>query len=42
VRLAGELLAVPKMRGVDLGGVPVPGEEEAISRAMATVGRALR
>jgi len=42
VRLARELLDVPGVRGVDLGAVPVTGEEAATCRALATVGRALR
>jgi hypothetical protein len=42
VRLAHELLDVPGVRGVDLGAVPVKGEEEATTRAVVTVGRALR
>jgi 5,10-methylenetetrahydrofolate reductase len=42
VRLAEELLDVPGVRGVDLGAVPVKGEEDATCRALATVGRALR
>jgi methylenetetrahydrofolate reductase (NADPH) len=42
VRLAEELLDVPGVRGVDLGAVPVKGEEAATCRALATVGRALR
>jgi methylenetetrahydrofolate reductase (NADPH) len=42
VRLAEELLDVPGVRGVDLGAVPVKGEEDATCRAVATVGRALR
>jgi methylenetetrahydrofolate reductase (NADPH) len=42
VRLAEELLDVPGVRGVDLGAVPVKGEETATCRALATVGRALR
>jgi methylenetetrahydrofolate reductase (NADPH) len=42
VRLAHELLDVPGVRGVDLGAVPVKGEEEATTRALVTVGRALR
>jgi len=42
VRLAQELLEVPGVRGVDLGAVPVKGEEAATCRALATVGRALR
>jgi methylenetetrahydrofolate reductase (NADPH) len=42
VRLAEELLAVPGVRGVDLGAVPAKGEEAATCRALATVGRALR
>ena len=42
VRLAGELLGVPGVRGVDLGAVPVAGEEAATCRALATIGRALR
>jgi hypothetical protein len=33
---------VPGVRGVDLGAVPVKGEEDATCRALATVGRALR
>ncbi len=42
VRLAEELLDVPRVRGVDLGAVPVKGEEDRTTRALATVGRALR
>jgi len=42
VRLAEELLDVPGVRGVDLGAVPVKGDEDATCRALATVGRALR
>jgi 5,10-methylenetetrahydrofolate reductase len=42
VRLAEEVLDVPGVRGVDLGAVPVKGEEDATCRALATVGRALR
>ncbi len=42
VRLAEELLAVPGVRGVDLGAVPIPGEEETTARALATIARALR
>jgi 5,10-methylenetetrahydrofolate reductase len=42
VRLAEELLDVPGVRGVDLGAVPVKGEEAATCRALATVGSALR
>ena len=42
VRLAEELLDLPGVRGVDLGAVPVKGEEAATCRALATVGRALR
>ena len=38
VRLAEELLDVPGVRGVDLGAVPVKGEEDATARALATVG----
>ena len=41
VRLAEELLDVPGVRGVDLGAVPVKGSEDATTRALATVGRAL-
>lgn len=41
VRLAQELLAVPGVRGVDLGSLPVRGAEEVTARALATVGRAL-
>jgi methylene-tetrahydrofolate reductase-like protein len=42
VRLTEELLDVPGVRGVDLGAVPVKGEEDATCRALATVGRAIR
>lgn len=42
VRLAEELLAVPGVRGVDLGALPVAGAEDATARALATVARALR
>ncbi len=42
VGLAEELLAVPGVRGVDLGALPVAGEEDVTARALATVGRALR
>jgi methylenetetrahydrofolate reductase (NADPH) len=42
VRLAEELLAVPGVRGVDLGALPVPGDEDATAAALATVARALR
>ncbi|HEY0815424.1 MAG TPA: methylenetetrahydrofolate reductase C-terminal domain-containing protein [Pseudonocardia sp.] len=42
VRLAEELLAVPGVRGVDLGAVPVAGTEDETARALATVARALR
>ncbi len=41
VRLAEELLDVPGVRGIDLGAVPVKGLEDATTRALATVGRAL-
>ena len=42
VHLAEELLAVPGVRGVDLGALPVAGAEDATARALAVVGRALR
>jgi len=42
VRLAEELLDVPGVHGVDLGAVPVKGSEDATTRALAAVGRALR
>lgn len=42
VRLAEELLAVPGVRGVDLGALPVAGAEDATATALATVARALR
>ncbi len=42
VRLGAELLEVPGVRGVDLGAVPVPGQEDATARALATIAGALR
>ncbi|MBA3908172.1 MAG: methylenetetrahydrofolate reductase C-terminal domain-containing protein [Pseudonocardiales bacterium] len=42
VQLAEELLAVPGVRGVDLGALPVKGAEDATATALATVARALR
>jgi methylenetetrahydrofolate reductase (NADPH) len=42
VRLAEELLAVPGVRGVDLGALPVKGAEDTTARALATVASALR
>jgi 5,10-methylenetetrahydrofolate reductase len=42
VRFAEAVLAVPGVSGVDLSGVAAPGEEPALARAMATIGRHLR
>ena len=41
VTLAGELLAVPGVRGVNLSAVPGPDGAERTARAMAVIGRAL-
>lgn len=40
--LAEALLAIPGVRGVDLGAPPAPGREDGVARALATVARALR
>ncbi|MCW0212827.1 MAG: methylenetetrahydrofolate reductase C-terminal domain-containing protein [Pseudonocardia sp.] len=41
VSLGSALLHLPGVRGVDLSGVPVPGEELTTARALATIGREL-